>query len=495
MRWQNALSACFAISLLACAGDLQPAECLQSSDCAPAELCVALQCVAQAGLVACSTPGPDGAELGERCGNCNNGVWACEEGEFVCFGQWQNQCGGCSLAPGELGQSCGQCDGAWVCDGDDFACSATTNLCGGCGSLQPAAAVIGQACEVAESSEEPDGVWLCRGPQEIACVSPDTNVCGGDASLDGVPGTPCGDCLGGVLTCRDANTIACCFDGGERCEADETRNLCGECSAIVEVPEAPCGECGQGTWQLDCEAGIAVCRDDVRNTCGGCAPLEGEGGDQCGDGGALACVAGSALVCTQGPATNACGGTTQLAQQPGDVCGPCGRGTAVCVGPDVVVCAGDVVPNECGVCAPALEGLGDVCGIGGVWSCATGDDPSGPGLQCSPPDGRDVCGGTTGAPQGVFDACGGCGGRWACDTSGELTCVVSAERAPRTSFRDSDSDGFGDNNDPGGAQCGDAEGYASRAGDCDDEVAAINPDSDEIPDNDRDDDCDPATPD
>ena len=87
----------------------------------------------------------DVATLGDGCGTCGSGAFACEELEVVCVGDLGddalNACGGCAELDPAPGDACGDCGrGTFECDpegdGDTLVCVGdTTNECGGCTDL------------------------------------------------------------------------------------------------------------------------------------------------------------------------------------------------------------------------------------------------------------------------------------------------------------------------------------------------------------------------
>jgi formylglycine-generating enzyme required for sulfatase activity len=241
---------------------------------------------------------------GDSCaGACRDGVLQCDGPEsLVCAGAVaENACGGCSVPPGELGESCGPCGGQWACAEDgSYVCDAITpNACGGCESLslQP-----GQACGT-------NGVTVCNSVDSVACDGGggDSNACGGLERLDATPGGVCGACDSGTWVCTSTSTVECVGAG--------TVNPCFGCLPLEGDPGAPCGPCGSGVWSCDGEesvtcVGAAEAAADEENTCGGCGTLPGTLGAECGVCHTYACFGDARLQCVFDPTDVCTGGVT-----------------------------------------------------------------------------------------------------------------------------------------------------------------------------------------
>lgn len=246
----------------------------------------------------------DEAFPGESCaGACRDGVLQCAGPEsLVCAGAVaENACGGCSVPPGEIGESCGPCGGVWACGEDgSYVCDAVApNACGGCEplSLQP-----GQACGT-------NGVAVCNSTDTVACDGGggDSNACGGLERLDATPGGVCGACDSGTWVCTSTASVDCVGAGSV--------NPCFGCEPLDGDPGAPCGPCGSGTWTCDGEEavaciGAAAAADEEENTCGGCGTLPGTIGAPCGICHTYACFGDARLQCVFDPDDECLGGVT-----------------------------------------------------------------------------------------------------------------------------------------------------------------------------------------
>jgi hypothetical protein len=73
------------------------------------------------------------------------------------------------------------------------------------------------------------------------------------------------------------------------------------------------------------------------NSYGGCAKLDGEPGESCGECGQWVCDGVDSVRCDD-PGVNGCGGCAQLDGDPGDACGTCGENEYECSGTDAVIC-------------------------------------------------------------------------------------------------------------------------------------------------------------
>ena len=503
-----------------CTVDIPEIACVRDSDCpAATDRCIANQCTSASADVPTDVetesdvdgtvdtapdaaapcpagPGiPAGAAVGDSCGTCNNGVVVCDQtaGVLSCVGARVNQCGGCGLDDQRIGTPCNHCGGLWECDpetGRTICPLPAPNPCGGCGSLQPSDAVPGRTCDL---GSEGSGYWACTTPDAITCVAPERNPCGGIGELASVPGEPCGVCNTGRWVCGSDTSVSCCYGTElERCEesaGEAALNNCGTCAALPQnLAGTACGRCGQGTWSLDCGSNQLVCTGDSPNVCGGCTALAGRPGDAC-DSGFLQCSGADSLSCTPVGGRNACGGTSVLDALPGQPCGSCDAGTVICAGPDQTRCAGDLLASDCGSCAPESLPIDSICTEGRTWAC--GDSSDGTPV-CNVPEGLNVCGGTVETADVLFAACGDCGGRSVCSET-TIVCAVSEANRPALRYVDADGDGWGDADDPGSSQCGNAVGFAAQTGDCDDEEELVNPDQTEVTGNSLDDDCDENT--
>lgn len=215
----------------------------------------------------------------------------------------ENACGGCQSLQAEPGESCGQCDGTWTCDGDNrVVCDGgAPNPCGGCQSLSN---TPGDSC----GSQK---VYVCDGDNSTTCESNAKNACGGTGSLANQPGVQCGPCDGGTYVCDAPNATVCK---------------------------------GAGT----------------KNICGGCTSLSGRPGSACEDGGVWTCDGDDAVQCSNTPdQTNVCGGSQSLTESPGRPCGPCDEGTWICDGTDSLTCYGETDlnndPDNCGMCGNSCD--------------------------------------------------------------------------------------------------------------------------------------------
>ena len=267
----------------------------------------------------------------------------------------ENACGGCGGIAVEIGAGCGFCgDGVWTCDAanpDVPNCVGETpqNSCGGCTTLP---GLEGDSCSA-------DGFFLCVTEEELVCVGPGQNACGGFAALGEALGGPCGECGAGRFVCDGVDTVLCE-------EAAEPRNACGGCGTLPNRLGDACGDC-DGTWQCDAGNSDGLVCSQTRNVCGSCgSPGAGALGEAC-TGGRLVCGTDGQLSCESSD-RNLCGGTTALSAEPGTGCGSCG-GVNICAGLERVVCIGSAPVNGCGGCGflPAFPGT--FCGVDHTWEC------------------------------------------------------------------------------------------------------------------------------
>jgi cysteine-rich repeat protein len=267
----------------------------------------------------------------------------------------ENACGGCGGIAVEIGAGCGFCgDGVWTCDPanpDAPTCVGATpqNSCGGCTTLP---GIEGDSCSA-------DGFFLCVTEEELVCVGPGQNACGGFAALGEALGGPCGECGAGRFVCDGTDAV--------RCEdAASPRNACGGCGTLPNRVGDDCGDC-DGTWACDPSNPDGLICSQTRNVCGSCgSPGAGALGEAC-TGGRLVCGADGQLSCESND-RNLCGGTTALSAAPGTDCGSCG-GVNICAGLERVVCIGSAPVNGCGGCGflPAFPGT--FCGVDHTWEC------------------------------------------------------------------------------------------------------------------------------
>ena len=267
----------------------------------------------------------------------------------------ENACGGCGGIAVEIGAGCGFCgDGVWTCDAanpDLPNCVGETpqNSCGGCTALP---GMEGESCSA-------DGFFLCVTEEELACVGPGQNACGGFSALGEALGGPCGECGAGRFVCDGVDTVRCE-------EAAEPRNACGGCGTLPNRLGDACGDC-DGSWTCDPSNIDGLVCSQTRNVCGSCgSPGSGALGEAC-TGGRLVCGTDGQLSCESSD-RNLCGGTTALSAEPGTDCGSCG-GVNICAGLERVVCIGSAPVNGCGGCGflPAFPGT--FCGVDHTWEC------------------------------------------------------------------------------------------------------------------------------
>ena len=274
----------------------------------------------------------------------------------VCVGALpENACGGCGGIAVEIGAGCGLCgDGVWTCDvsnPDVPSCVGATpqNSCGGCTALP---GIEGDSCSA-------DGFFLCATEDELVCVGPGQNACGGFAALGEALGGPCGECGAGRFVCDGVDAVRCE-------EAAEPRNACGGCGTLPNRVGDACGDC-DGTWACDPSNNDGLVCSQTRNVCGSCgSPGAGGLGEAC-TGGRLVCGVDGQLSCESND-RNLCGGTAALSDDPGTGCGSCG-GVNICAGPDRVVCIGSSPVNGCGGCGFLPGFPGTFCGVDHTWEC------------------------------------------------------------------------------------------------------------------------------
>jgi len=267
----------------------------------------------------------------------------------------ENACGGCGGIAVEIGAGCGFCgDGVWTCDAanpDAPTCVGETpqNSCGGCTTLP---SLEGDSCSA-------DGFFLCVTEEELVCVGPGQNACGGFAALGEALGGPCGECGAGRFVCDGTDTVRCE-------EAAEPRNDCGGCGTLPNRVGDACGDC-DGTWACDPSNEDGLLCSQTRNVCGSCgSPGAGALGEAC-TGGRLVCGVDGQLSCESND-RNLCGGTTALTAEPGTGCGSCG-GVNICAGLERVVCIGSAPVNGCGGCGFLPGFPGTFCGVDHTWEC------------------------------------------------------------------------------------------------------------------------------
>lgn len=340
-------------------------------------------------------------EPAQTCGECDEGTWVCDGRDGVrCAGaRAKNACGQCRPLRHAVGDLCGPCgQGQWACsESGDLLCvgDLPLNACGGCAPLTEQRGFV---CEVGGSP----GTWECTGRNELVCVGPNRNLCGGTSSLAGVPGAACGRCSGGRWLCAGNNHVIC--------DAPEAEvNACGGCAPLDAEPGQDCGECG-GLWECD---GIERLRcSEPLNLCGSCSSLAAQPGQSCGQGRIFACDGSDDIACRSTLDANACGGFFPLVARPGTPCGPCLDGTYICASSEQVVCIGsELQPNACGGCGN-LQGEPDTtCGLDQAWRCQA----SGERVQCTF-FGENTCGGTLPLEGTPGTACQTCG-VWQCDPS------------------------------------------------------------------------------
>lgn len=408
--------ACEAGTVVACVcpdGSSGTALCLEvnkrgSCECADVELDVGWGDVAPedvwSGINGCGgVTDLKGKEPGEACGDCGEGTYLCDgKDALVCIGAIRkNPCGRCERLAHALGDLCGPCgQGSWSCSADgSLVCAGDReiNECGGCSDLSNRANFI---CEV----DGEEGLWKCANSEQLRCVGPGRNLCGGTMTLAGIPGQSCGACSRGRWFCDGFNAVACA-------NAEVGVNACGGCAPLDVEPGIGCGDCGgvwacDGTERLKCSATF--------NLCGACSPLAQTPGDVCGEGLIVACQGTMDTACVDASQYNPCGGTLALPASPGASCGLCGDGYFICGAPNLLYCYGArAQANSCGGCTPLESEPGEACGSGQIWVC----DPSGEALQCLAdesiePVSTNVCGGTLELGGKPGDTCNECGQLW-----------------------------------------------------------------------------------
>ena len=274
----------------------------------------------------------------------------------VCVGALpENACGGCGGIAVEIGAGCGLCgDGVWTCDAanpDVPNCVGATpqNSCGGCTALP---GIEGDSCSA-------DGFFLCATEDELVCVGPGQNACGGFAALGDALGGPCGECGAGRFVCDGVDAVRCE-------EAVEPRNACGGCGTLPNRVGDACGDC-DGTWACDPSNNDGLVCSQTRNVCGSCGSAGAGGLGEACTGGRLVCGVDGQLSCESND-RNLCGGTAALSDEPGTGCGSCG-GVNICAGPDRVVCIGSSPVNGCGGCGFLPGFPGTFCGVDHTWEC------------------------------------------------------------------------------------------------------------------------------
>jgi alpha-tubulin suppressor-like RCC1 family protein len=351
------------------------------------------------GLNACGGTTELVERVGAPCGDCGDGALICDgEEDLECLGgRRANVCGGCSPMPHAVGDLCGTCgQGRWQCGASGgLVCvgDLPTNECGGCSTLDHTRHFV---CEAGSQQ----GLWRCADPNNLRCVGPGRNACGGTAALAGRPGAACGRCDGGRWVCYSADQVVC--------DQPETGvNACGGCALLEEQVGVACGQCG-GVWECD---GINRIRcSQTINVCGSCGELAVIPGTPCGNGQIYACQGGNEVVCVDAGTTNACGGAIALMTTPGTACGECRDGVEICASPNLVACVGARQQrNGCDGCTNLWAEPGESCGLDQVWTCS----PFGGGLDCldelEEPGQTNACGGSVALAGHPGDVCQSCG--------------------------------------------------------------------------------------
>ncbi len=242
------------------------------------------------------------------------------------------------------------------------------------------------------------------------CTATETNICGGDAVLGGVPGEACGPCEDGVYVCINANEVWC----REPSNAD----VCGGCGRITSVPQSACGPCGDGAWGCGIDGGLVCTGTTEVNECGGCTELGVDPDFICESGGVsgvYACSAADTVVCV-GFGDTVCDTGDDPNVRVGAPCGVCSSGRMGCVENGVLECLGSNPDlNACGGCAPLPGRPGAPCGRCGEWECGNDDNA----LRCN--EASNFCGGCLALANVPGTPCGG-GGLWACTGTEDVTC-------------------------------------------------------------------------
>lgn len=180
--------------------------------------------------------------------------------------------------------------------------------------------------------------------------------CRRDAECDGL----CVELIDGFFCAPPCPALGC--PDGTICD---TVDLVGGRRDLCVPRERACEPCASGVQ---------------RNACGGCEPLPGEPGAQCGicAGGTWVCDGRNALICRGDRGDlglNACGGCAFLPGTPEEVCGACSDGVWTCESPEILACAGATPDSDGdGVCDPDdlcsegddrldndLDGVPDAC--------------------------------------------------------------------------------------------------------------------------------------
>ncbi len=403
------------------------------------------------------------AQPGDACGPCDDGVVACVSVDRLqCIGGTAlNACGGCDALEDAPGDVCGACGfGALECDGlNGLEClgDRDTNACGGC-------LVVPAAPDEDCGTELEPANWVCASPDDIRCISAGQNACGGAAPLSDYPGTLCGECGRGFLSCVGTDALVC---------DDEQAgvNACGGCQRLRGQPGTSCGDCG-GFYECD-EDGAVVCNRQ-RNACGGCGALGGEPGAACGGGNVWVCTVGANVFCAPSGA-NVCGGVTELEADAGAPCGVCGDGIQTCVDRESTACLRATELNACGTCGVLAGTPGERCAANAVFVCNEGEAVCESALDVNACGGSTLLGAVVGAPCGLCDT-----GRLVCAGTESLGCAGEDPLETYTWFADADGDGFYTEGAASEVLCEmPDEGFAQAAGDCDDDNEDAYPEAPE----------------
>lgn len=284
---------------------------------------------------------------GDLCTAGEDGDGLCRPPDDACLpcppGMQRNACGGCAVLESTIGDVCGSCDtGVWACDGvDAVECAGdqgtdALNQCGGCGTIE---ARVGTRCGPCL-----DGTIACFGLEDTRCVG-----AGLDSDNDGV-----------------CDYVDDCPGEDDRLDQDSdgVPDACDPCPLDRRDDSDRDGVCDSDDACPGFDDALDQDDDGVPDDCDRCRDFDdtqdedGDGTPDACDCDATACPTGSA--CTESASGVSCPCLTGWEEQ-GDTCveiDECERGTDNC--DPIALCENTVGSFECH-CPSGWTGDGTVC--------------------------------------------------------------------------------------------------------------------------------------